>query len=366
MTSKTADSKIHIYRHRRAPVAAFIYLGLVGLCILVADLLPLPFLPQQLDLLHIYQPPFAWKVYSTGLPFHWLGTDHLGRDVLATVIYGCRTAFLLSIPAMVIATALGLLFGGLAGFYGNKTIKLSMLSLMLILITVSLAYYYSFYIRQMPVAESVEGKSGVALIVNWLLFIVLVSAGIFLSSWINKKTITKWHIYLPIDQMVLKCIELLSSIPRIIFILCLAAYTRPSLINLVLISGFTYWTEPARLIRAELLRIKTLNYIESARALGLADFYILIRHALPNSLSSIIVAATFGIAGLISLESTLSFLNIGMPADLASWGKMVASARNNFSAWWLVLFPGLTLCGTVLSLQSVSNWLVEKINPRNR
>ncbi len=79
-----------------------------------------------------------------------------------------------------------------------------------------------------------------------------------------------------------------------------------------------------------------MNYIESARALGLADIYILIRHALPNSLSSIIVASTYSIAGLIALESTLSFLNIGIPADTASWGKMVAGAKSNFSAWWLV------------------------------
>jgi peptide/nickel transport system permease protein len=109
-----------------------------------------------------------------------------------------------------------------------------------------------------------------------------------------------------------------------------------------------------------------MNYIESARAMGLADFYILIRHALPNSLSSVIVAATFGIASLISLESTLSFLNIGMPADMASWGKMVASARNNFSAWWLVLFPGLALCGTVLSIQAISNWLIRKLDPQSQ
>jgi peptide/nickel transport system permease protein len=114
------------------------------------------------------------------------------------------------------------------------------------------------------------------------------------------------------------------------------------------------------------LQIKVLNYIESARAMGLADFYILIRHALPNALSSIIVAATFGIAGLVSLESTLSFLNIGMPADIASWGKMVASVRNNLSAWWLVLFPGIALSCTVLSVQAISNWLIDKLNPKSR
>jgi peptide/nickel transport system permease protein len=366
MRIKTATSRKYKYKRRRAPLAAFFYLGLIGLCILFADLLPLSFPPEQLHLTAIYLPPFQWQQFASDTPFHWLGTDHLGRDVLANIVYGCRTAFLISIPAMAIATGLGLLLGGIAGFYGNRTIKLSVLALFVILIAVVLAYYYGFYLRQFVIIESPGINNTLDLVISWILFLAILTAGVFLSHHLNKRFSPIGHLYVPIDQIVMKCIELLSSIPRIIFILCLAAYAKPSLANLILITGFTYWTEPARLIRAELLRIKALNYIESARAMGMADFYILIRHALPNSLSSIIVAATFGIAGLISLEATLSFLNIGMPADIASWGKMVASARNNFSAWWLVLFPGLTLCGTVLSIQTISNWLIEKLNPRNR
>jgi peptide/nickel transport system permease protein len=366
MTVKTASSRTYINKRKRAPRAALFYLGLIGLCVLFADILPLSFSPEQLHLTAIYLPPFQWRQYAPDTPFHWLGTDHLGRDVLANIVYGCRTALLISMPAMAIATGLGLMLGGIAGFYGNRTIKLSVLSLFVMLIAVSMAYYYGFYIRQFVIVESPGSSNIFDSIISWILFLAILTAGILLSYWLNKRFSPIGHLYIPIDQIVMKCIELLSSIPRIIFILCLAAYAKPSLVNLILITGFTYWTEPARLIRAELLRIKTMNYIESARAMGLADFYILIRHALPNALSSIIVAATFGVAGLISLEATLSFLNIGMPADIASWGKMVASARNNFSSWWLVLFPGLTLCGTVLSIQTISNWLIEKLNPRNR
>jgi peptide/nickel transport system permease protein len=331
----------------------------------IADLLPLPFSPVQLDLAHRYLPPFQWQTYSAQQPFHWFGTDHLGRDVLANMVYGCRTAFILSIPPMAIATTMGLLLGGIAGYYGNRTIKVSMVALLLMLITVTMAYYYGFYIRQTLAANSYGKNNTLSWGINWLLFFGILSIGIILSRWLNKH-ISIAEVNIPVDQIILKCIELLSSIPRIIFILCLTAYARPSLLSLILITGFTYWTEPARLIRAELLQIKVLNYIESARAMGLADFYILIRHALPNALSSIIVAATFGIAGLVSLESTLSFLNIGMPTDTASWGKMVASVRNNLSAWWLVLFPGIALCCTVLSVQAISNWLIDKLNPKSR
>ncbi len=365
MKVKTAKNTSFMFKKKGAPKAAFFFLSLVGICIVFADLLPLPFSPTILDLSNTYLPPFQTQGYISGKPFHWLGTDHLGRDVLANIIYGCRTAILLSLPAMAISSALGLLLGGIAGYYGNKAIELSIVHVFILLLTFILAYYYGIYLPKYSFTESAS-YSIPSTYLNWFIFISILTAGILVSKWLQKRLPYIVNVSIPIDQMIMKCIEILSSVPRIILILCLAAYTRPSLYNLILITGFTYWTEPARLIRAELLRIKTLNYIESARAMGLADFYILIRHALPNSLSSIIVAITFGTAGLISLESTLSFLNIGLPVDLPSWGRMVASIRNNFSAWWLVLFPGLALCSTVLSLQAVSNWLVYKLNPKNR
>ncbi|MDO1450325.1 ABC transporter permease [Rhodocytophaga aerolata] len=365
MKVKTAKNTSSAFKKKRAPKAAFFFLSLVGFCIVFADLLPLPFSPTALDLQHIYLPPLQTQDYIAGKPFHWLGTDHLGRDVLANIIYGCRTAILLSLPAMAIASALGLLLGGIAGFYGNKAIRLSITHVFTLLLTFVLAYYYGFYLPEYSFKESAVDATQ-PFYLKWLIFISILTTGLVVSKWLHKRILLPLNVSIPIDQLIMKCIEMLSSVPRIILILCLAAYTRPSLYNLILITGLTYWTEPARLIRAELLRVKTLNYIESARAMGLADFYILIRHALPNSLSSIIVAITFGTAGLISLESTLSFLNIGLPVDLPSWGRMVASIRNNFSAWWLVLFPGIALCSTVLSLQAVSNWLVYKLNPRNR
>jgi peptide/nickel transport system permease protein len=365
MKVRTARHTSPPFKPKRAPLAALFFLSLVAGCMLFADFLPLPFLPGELDLKNTYLPPFQWQNYTAGKPFHWLGTDHLGRDVLANIVYGCRTAILLSVPAISIASGLGLVLGGMAGFYGNRAIRISFISLLMLMFSFMLAYFYGFYLQNYAFTAPQAGAY-VRTFRNWLTFGGILLMGVLASKWLNKRLSFSGYVYIPVDGLIMKCIELLSAIPRIILILCLAAYTRPSLFNLVLITGLTYWTEPARLIRAELLRIKTLNYIESARAMGLADFYILIRHALPNSLPAIIVAATFGMAGLISLESTLSFLNIGLPADLASWGKMVASARNNFSAWWLVLFPGLALCGTVLSLQALSNWLVYKLNPKNR
>jgi peptide/nickel transport system permease protein len=99
MKALTAKNKSRIYQGKSAPLAACLYIGLVLCCVVFADLLPLPFSPVQLDLANRYLPPFQWQTYSAQQPFHWFGTDHLGRDVLANMVYGCRTAFLLSIPA---------------------------------------------------------------------------------------------------------------------------------------------------------------------------------------------------------------------------------------------------------------------------
>jgi peptide/nickel transport system permease protein len=228
-----------------------------------------------------------------------------------------------------------------------------------------LAYFYGFYIRQFILADAfAAGKGFLALLMGLGIFTFIVLTGFLVSKLLNRWGVGNTSVFLPIDQIVLKLIELLSSIPRIIFILCLTAFAKPSLSNIILITGLTYWTEPARLIRAELLRIRVMHYIESAKALGLADVYILSRHALPNALSSIIVAFTFGLTSLIALESTLSFLGVGVPSDILSWGKMVVSIRSNFNAWWLVVFPGILLVCTVLAIQTCASYIIKRLNPR--
>ena len=350
-----------------AYIFSFIYLSFFLLCALLADFLPLKYQPNVLDLENIYSPPSLSALNKSGSLVHWLGTDQIGRDVLANLIYGCRTALFVSMPAMLIAVFTGILLGGLAGYFGDRSLKISLASVIIFSVSIFLAYFYGFYIRQIDLSEAfAKGTGRYSLLLSVSIFVFTLSIGFIINKWLHRKFHIKEFLFIPVDQLVLKLIELLSSIPRIIFILCLSAFATPSVWNIIVITGFTYWTEPARLIRAELLRIKTLNYIESAKALGLADFYILIRHALPNALPSVIVAFTFGLTSLISLESTLSFLGIGVPTDIASWGRIVLGAKSNFSAWWLVVFPGMLLILTVLSLQIGSNYFIRKLDPRKK
>ncbi|QHT67462.1 ABC transporter permease [Rhodocytophaga rosea] len=348
-----------------ALVLSILYLTFFLGCALLADVLSLGFTPAQLDLQHIYQPPFQWQQTTSGQAIHWLGTDKLGHDLLANLVYGCRTALLVSVPAMLVALLIGLILGSMAGYYGDNSVRVSVSTLFITLLFFPLGYFYGFYTRQFILADAFAAGEGlIALLVSLAIFTGILLIGYFVSKLLNRWGIGKKSVFLPIDQIVLKLIELLSSIPRIIFILCLTAFAKPSLTNIILITGLTYWTEPARLIRAELLRIRAMHYIESAKALGLADVYILFRHALPNALSSIIVAFTFGLTSLIALESTLSFLGIGIPSDIPSWGKMIMSFRSNFTAWWLVVFPGIMLVCTVLALQTCSSFVIKRLNPR--
>lgn len=348
-----------------ALVLSLVYLTLFVGCALLADVLPLRYAPAQLDLQHLNQPPFQGKPNTPDQAVHWLGTDKLGRDLLSNLVYGCRTALLVSVPAMCMALLTGLALGSMAGYYGDRSVRISMRTLFITLLFLMLAYFYGFYTRQFILADAFEAGDGfLALLGNIGIFSGMLLMGYVINKCLNRLNLGNKSMFLPVDQIVLKLIELLSSIPRIIFILCLTAFAKPSLPNIILITGLTYWTEPARLIRAELLRIRAMHYIESAKALGLADAYILVRHALPNAVSSIIVAFTFGLTSLIALESTLSFMGIGIPSDVPSWGRMLMGFRENFAAWWLVVFPGIVLVGTVLALQTCANYMIKRLNPR--
>ncbi|QNP50725.1 ABC transporter permease [Hymenobacter qilianensis] len=159
---------------------------------------------------------------------------------------------------------------------------------------------------------------------------------------------------LPTDRLVLGAASLLASVPRLVLILALAAVLDSSLTGLFLLLTFTYWPEPAHLVRAELLRVRALPYIESARAIGLSGGQILWRHALPNAWRTVRTAFPLSLSALIGLETTLSFLGVGLPSEMPSWGRTLAAARLDPTAWWLVIFPAFVLAGTTLALRQLT------------
>jgi peptide/nickel transport system permease protein len=167
-----------------------------------------------------------------------------------------------------------------------------------------------------------------------------------------------------IDMLINRVFELMLSIPTFFLILSVTAFVKtPSIFYIMAIIGVTSWVGIARFTRNEFLKAKNLDYVSAAIALGASHRRTMFRHILPNTLAPVIVAVVFGIAGAILIESSLSFLGIGVPADTITWGSILNEARGNTFAWWLAVFPGLAIFITVLAYNLLGQGLRDAIDP---
>jgi peptide/nickel transport system permease protein len=132
----------------------------------------------------------------------------------------------------------------------------------------------------------------------------------------------------------------------------------------MLILGLTRWTGIARFIRAEFLKVRNLEYIQAAQSLGFSEKRIIFKHALPNGVAAALVPIAFGVAAAILIESGLSFLGVGVPPDVVTWGSLLSSGRENFQAWWLVIFPGFAIFITVTVYNLLGEGLRDAFDPR--
>lgn len=151
-----------------------------------------------------------------------------------------------------------------------------------------------------------------------------------------------------VDLALSRVIEVVLCFPVLFLLLALAAFLPASPLAVILAIGLTAWPGDARYARAEVLKIRELDYARAARASGASTPRILIRHLLPNALPPLIVSAAFGVGWAILAEASLSFLGVGLPSPAVSWGGILAAAPNYIDeAWWIALFPGLALFLTV-------------------
>jgi peptide/nickel transport system permease protein len=168
-----------------------------------------------------------------------------------------------------------------------------------------------------------------------------------------------------IDMLASRLIEIMLTIPTFFLIITVVAFLPQSIFNIMVVIGLTSWPTVARLTRGEFLKTKSLEYVLAAQALGASDFRTIVRHVLPNTLAPVFVAATFGVASAILIESTLSFLGFGVPPSTASWGSILSSSRALLpSGWWLTVFPGLAIFLTVTSYNLVGEGLRDAADPR--
>ena len=169
-----------------------------------------------------------------------------------------------------------------------------------------------------------------------------------------------------VDLMISRLFEVMLSIPTFFLLITVAALLPPSIFLTMAIIGMTGWVGIARFTRNEFLRIRSQDYVVSAIALGVTDRKVMFRHILPNALAPVIVSVVLGIAGAILVESSLSFLGIGVPAELVTWGSILQEASTTTFAWWLAVFPGFAIFITVLAYYLVGEGLREVLDPRLR
>jgi peptide/nickel transport system permease protein len=239
---------------------------------------PIPYRPNLIDLTNPFAPPSSE---------HWLGTDRLGRDVMAGIVHGARYSLSIGFVSVGIALVIGVLLGALAGFFGG------------------------------------------------------------------------W-----VDLVISRIFELMLAIPTFLLLLTIAAFLKPSIFYTMVIIGLTGWVGMARFTRNEFLKVRNLDYVVAATAIGLPDRRIMFRHILPNALAPVLVSVVLGIAAAILAESGLSFLGVGIPADTVTWGSILNEARSNTFAWWLAVFPGAAIFVAVISYYLVGEGLRDALDPR--
>jgi len=301
---------------------------------LLAPWLRLPYAAATPDLLHIATPP-DWA--GPG-PAHYLGTDSLGRDVLAGLASGARRLVLLTLPAVVVATTVGALTGAAAGFWGNQLLRLPIAA-------GGWGLAFAWWLLGLPCPIVLFSLVGISLLLT------------LLTWWAARRP--GWRRYtfmLPLDGLVLGTITLLGAVPRLVLLVALAAGPPPTLPQLIGLLALLAWPEAARLVRGQMLWVRAQPFIEAARASGLPTSRIWWRHALPHASQPLRAFAPLSLAGLVGLESSLAFLGIGQGPDVVSWGSQLATLRQDSSAWWVAVFPGLALLITLLALQKTADF----------
>ena len=168
-----------------------------------------------------------------------------------------------------------------------------------------------------------------------------------------------------VDAILMRFVDIMLAFPTFFLILAVIAILEPNIFTIMAVIGITSWMEVARLVRAEFLSLKERDFVGAARAVGVSDTRLIFRHILPNALSPVFVAATFGVAGAILIESGLSFLGLGVQPPDPSWGNILTAGKDNIEiAWWLSLYPGLAILITVLSYNLVGEGLRDALDPR--
>lgn len=290
------------------------------------------------------------------LGIYLLGTDDLGRDVFARMMQGAWVSLSVGFVAVGIAVAVGIVLGGISGYYGNASILLG--EILAILGVGGGALMGAL------------GRSGLGLAMagfGVLLAAVAVRARKKRSGSEGIWSKTFLAPLLTVDTLIMRLVDIMLCFPSFFLILTVVALLPPSIYNIMVVIGLTGWMGTARFVRAEFLALREQDFVAAVKALGVSDARIIFRHLVPNAIAPVLVSATLGIAGAIMTEAGLSFLGFGVPPPHATWGNILSDGRRFlFDAPWLTLIPGMAVLIVVLAFNLFGEGLRELLNPRMR
>lgn len=170
-----------------------------------------------------------------------------------------------------------------------------------------------------------------------------------------------------IDIAISRMIEIMMCFPTFFLILAVLAFVGPSIYNVMLVIGATGWTGVARLVRGECLKLRRREFVVAAAVTGASETRIIFKHLMPAAMAPVLISATFGVAGAILVESSLSFLGFGVPPSVPSWGSMLSQAQQFMDiAWWLTLAPGFAIFVTITAFNLVGEAIRDAIDPNAR
>lgn len=168
-----------------------------------------------------------------------------------------------------------------------------------------------------------------------------------------------------VDAVIMRVIDAMLAIPTMLFMLVIALVAGSGILPLVGVIAATSWVSYARLVRAEVLRVKEMEFVGAARISGVSPARIVVRHLIPNVMSSFIVISALNVGSVILAESALSFLGFGIQPPQISWGQMLSDGRQYLAtSWWVATFPGVAITLTVLSIILIGDWLRDYLDPR--
>jgi peptide/nickel transport system permease protein len=165
----------------------------------------------------------------------------------------------------------------------------------------------------------------------------------------------------------MRMVDVLIAFPRLVLLIVVVSLLGHSVNIVIIVLGLTLWPSTARIVRGEVLSLREREFIQAARALGFGDRRIIARHVIPNVMAPVIVGATLGIGNVILIESGLSFLGLGVPIDVPTWGRILDDGRAALlSTWWVTTFPGLAIVYTVVAINLIGDGLRDALDPRLR